>query len=183
MKQILTWLLVAALGVAGYFFRDKLFSKGAEASVPVAETELLKSTIRIDKFAAGRVDFTVILEAKKDVDITALRAFYFNKEKKSSYSGVGNSRRTTLDSDEMGNFDMSDGKIELKAGETKEVPAYFEVSTIRDSHYIEITLNADAPCPPDMDLNDCLEKQMEETMKGSKENKIRLLQRVTEEKK
>jgi hypothetical protein len=182
MKQILPWLAAAVLGITGYFFKDKLFSGGDVPSVPVSDLALVKSSIRIDKMSDGRVDFTVVLEAKKDVEITALRAFYYDKQKKRTYSGVGNSKRTTLDSDEMGNFDMSEGKIDLKAGEKSEIPAYFEVKNIRDSHYIEITGNADAPCPPDMDINECIEKQMKAALDDDKTRKIYLLQRVKETK-
>lgn len=180
MKQIIPWITVAILVGVGYLFKDKLFTGGAVPSIPVCETPLLKSSIVIQTINNGRVDFKVVLEAKKDIDITALRAFYFDKTKRKEYSGVGNSKRTTLDSDEMGNIDLSDGKIELKAGEKTDVEAYFETDKIRDSHYIEITGNISPACPPEMEVLDCIEMQRKADEKDPKGSKIYIIQRIME---
>jgi hypothetical protein len=186
MKQILPWVLVAVVGIAGYFFKDKLFSGGSVTTSPTSLLPVLKSNVTIDSASNGRVVFTVNLEATKDCDITSLRAYYYDKKmKREKEYGVGNRSRSRsrLNSREMGNFDMSEGKITLKAGEKQSLSGYFVLENISDSHYIEITGIADAPCPPDMDIMKCIEQQMANMEKDSKTREIYLLEKVIKDKK
>lgn len=183
-KKILPWLAVSALVFAGYFFKDKLFSSsGGVASVPVYESALIKTNITIEGVNGGRVDYKVTFEAKKDLEMTALRAFYFDKTKRKEYSGVGNSKRTRLDSDELGTIDLADGKVTLKAGEKTDVAGHFEIDQIRESHYIEVTGNVSTACPESMEVLDCIEMQRKESEKDPKGTKIYMIQRILEKEK
>jgi hypothetical protein len=120
------------------------------------------------------------MEAKKFVEITALRAHYYDKQNKTTFNSSGRSKRTTVDSDEMGDLNLTEERVTIKAGEKKEIQAYFEVQNLLESHYIEITGNVDAPCPADMEIVDCMEKQRKEAEANPKEAKIYLLQRIKE---
>lgn len=172
--------LVTILGCA-FIFKDRIFKGQPVPSVPSAELPILKSFIRIDKTENGRVDFTVMLEAKNDCDVTGLRAFYYDKKMKVEKNASGKNKRTRLNSKEIGNFDLSEGRIELKAGQKLEVPAYFVLDKLKDTHYIEITGAADVPCPPDMDITACVEKQMADMEKDPKTREIYLLEKVLKE--
>jgi hypothetical protein len=177
--QILPIILVAVLGVGGYLFKDKFFSEGNITTYPVADLPTVKASIVIDSVNEEKVSFRLVLEAKQAVDLTALRAYYYEKGdqiKKDYEYDKPNSRKTV--SNELGELDLSSEKIELKAGEKKEIRAYFVASEISNTHYIQITGNADEACPPEMSTEDCLERQMAQMGKDDKNSKIRLLEKV-----
>lgn len=178
-NQIIPFILVVILGIAGYFYKDKFFAKGDIPTNPVTDLPNVKATIVIDSVTEDKVNFRLVLEAKKDVDFTALRAFYFDKsqQRKKDYEYQKSASAKTV-STEMGELDLSDGKIELKAGEKKEINAYFITSEISNTHYIQITGNADEACPPEMSTEDCLERQMAKMGQEDKTTKIDILEKV-----
>jgi hypothetical protein len=180
-KQVILGILAAVIGVAGYFFKDKIFNGAADVTpVPLSELALIKSSVIIDEVTTGKVSFRVVLEAKKDVDITSLRAFYFDKRNKTTTTyGSGNRQRSkrSIASEELGNLDLSDGKISLKAGEKKEISAYFTLNEILPSHYLEINGIASEPCSME-DLADCITKQMAEAEKDPKSREIYMLEKL-----
>ncbi len=167
------------LGVAGYFHKDKFFGKGDIPTNPVADLPNVKASIIIDSVTEDKVNFRLVLEAKKDADLTALRAFYYDKgdKIKQNYEYQKSNSGKTV-STEIGELNLSDEKIELKAGEKKEISAYFITSEISDSHYIQIIGNADEACPPEMSTEDCLEKRMAKMGKEDKSTKINILEKV-----
>lgn len=180
-KQLVLSILVAAIGLAAYFFKDKLFSGAANVEpVPVSELALIKSSVIITEVTPGEVKFKVVLEAKKDVDITSLEAVYFDKRNKTTTTyGSGNRARSkrSVASQELGSVALSDGKISLKGGEKKEIDAYFTLSEVLASHYIEINGRAFEPCPME-GLVDCLTKQTEESEKNPSASEIYMLERL-----
>jgi hypothetical protein len=179
-KQILIGIVVALLGAGAYFFKDKLFTGGSDIETkPVWDHALIKTTLIIDSVTKEQANFRVTFEAKKDVEITALRAFYFDKKRTSKTRSNGSkSSSSRISSEEMGNLDLTDGKITLKAGEKTEIAAHFTLSEVQNTHYIEITGKVDEPCPPDMAIEKCMEIQMANIMKDDKTRDLNMMEKV-----
>ncbi|MBC7862791.1 MAG: hypothetical protein IAF38_07440, partial [Bacteroidia bacterium] len=147
---------------------------------PVCELALLKTTVVIDSVETGKVTYHVILEAKKDVDVYNLQAVYFDKKRTTTrrsrnYSSSSSSKTS---SNELGDFDLTEGKLSLKAGEKQELTAWFTIAQVKNTHYIEINGSVEESCPEGTSVEDCLAKSMANVGREDKTKEITCLEKI-----
>ncbi|MBC7862792.1 MAG: hypothetical protein IAF38_07445 [Bacteroidia bacterium] len=152
---------------------------------PVSDLSLLKTTLFIDSVGLDRVTFHVVLEAKKDVEIIGLEALYFDKVRKTSRTSSGSFRKrnrssgsssTATLSSELGSFDLINETLVMKAGEKKEFPAFFTISEIKNTHFVEINGYISEPFPTGLSLQDSIKRVV--STKLDKESNITCLEKI-----